>query len=115
VLKEEEEQKLLKYLFKMQDLGHPLTSGQLRLKVALATQTRETPWSTVGIPGKSWLRSFKLRHPELTSRKSQGLELGRAHGLCPTSATSLYYNLNELYTSFYYPPNHIWNCDESGV
>jgi transposase-like protein len=26
MLKEEEEEKLLKYLFKMQDLGHPLTS-----------------------------------------------------------------------------------------
>jgi hypothetical protein len=83
--------------------------------VALATQTRETPWSAAGVPGKSWLRSFKLRHPELTSRKSQGLELGRARGLCPTSVASLYYNLNELYTSFHYPPSHIWNCDESGV
>jgi hypothetical protein len=115
VLKEEEETKLVKYLFKMQDLGHPLTSGQLRLKVALATQTRETPWSAAGVPGKSWLRSFKLRHPELTSRKSQGLELGRARGLCPSSAASLYCNLEELYTSFHYPPSHIWNCDESGV
>jgi hypothetical protein len=115
MLKEEEEQKLLKYLFKMQDLGHPLTSGQLRLKVALATQTRETPWSAAGIPGKSWLRNFKLRHPELTSRKSQGLELGRTRGLCPSSAASLYCNLEQLYSTFHYPPSHIWNCDESGV
>jgi hypothetical protein len=115
ILKEEEEQKLLKYLFKMQDLGHSLTSGQLRLKVALATQTRETPWSTVGIPGKSWLRSFKLRHPELTSRKSQGLELGRARGLCPSSVASLYCNLEQIYSTFHYPPSHIWNCDKSGV
>jgi hypothetical protein len=99
----------------MQDLGHPLTSGQLRLKVALATQTRETPWSAVGVPGKSWLRSFKLRHPELTSRKSQPLELGHARGFCPSSAASLYCNLEELYNSYQYPPCHIWNCDESGV
>jgi hypothetical protein len=38
-----------------------------------------------------------------------------ARGLCPTSAASLYTNLGELYTSFHYPPSHIWNCDESGV
>jgi hypothetical protein len=55
VLKKEEEKKLVQYLFKMQDLGHPLILGQLRLKVAQATQTRETPWSAVGVPGKSWL------------------------------------------------------------
>jgi hypothetical protein len=115
VLKEEEEHKLVQYLFKMQDLGHPLTPGQLRLKVALATQTRETPWSAVGAPGRSWLRSFKQRHPEVSSRKSQGLEIGRARGLCPSSAASLYCNLEQLYTAFTYPPSHIWNCDESGV
>ena len=39
----QEEGKLFDDWFKMQDLGHPLTSGQLRLKVAMTTQTRETP------------------------------------------------------------------------
>ena len=37
VLKPDEEKKLVDYIFKMQDLGHPLTTGKLRLKVALAT------------------------------------------------------------------------------
>jgi hypothetical protein len=115
VLKKEEEKKLMHYFFKMQDLGHPLTSGQLRLKVAQATQTRETPWSAAGVPGKSWLRSFKHRHPEISSRKSQGLEMGRARGLCLSSAATLYYNLEELYNNSKYPPNHIWNCDETSV
>jgi hypothetical protein len=99
----------------MKDLGHPLISGKLRLKVALATQTRDIPWSTGNIPGKSWLRSFKQGHPELASRKTQGLKMGRARGLCPTSVASLYCNLEELYTSFHYPPSHIWNCDENKI
>jgi hypothetical protein len=42
-LKPDEEKKIVDYIFKMQDLGHPLTPGELRLKVALATQTRKTP------------------------------------------------------------------------
>jgi hypothetical protein len=58
VLKEEEETKLVKYLFKMQDLGHPLTSGQLRLKVALATQIRETPWSAARDPWEVMAKEF---------------------------------------------------------
>jgi hypothetical protein len=41
--------------------------------------------------------------------------MGRARGLCPSSAASLYCNLEKLYNSFKYPPNHIWNCDESGI
>ena len=99
----------------MQDLGHPLTPAEVRLKVALATQTRETPWSAVGVPGKGWLRRFRLRYHEIATRKSQGLEIARARAVCPTMAESLYTNLEELYTTFQYPPSHIWNCDESGV
>ena len=115
MLSQEEEGKLLDYCFKMQDLGHPLTSGQLRLKVAMTIQTRETSWSANGVPGKFWLRSFKLRHPNLVSRKNQPLEMGMASGLCPTIATTLYCNLQELYNTFNYPPSNIWNCNESGV
>jgi hypothetical protein len=41
--------------------------------------------------------------------------MGRARGLCPSSAANLYCNLEELYNSSKYPPSHIWNCDETGV
>ena len=96
-------------------MGHPLTPGQLKLKVVHATQTRETPWSATGVPRKSWLRSFKHRHPELVNRKNQPLKLARARGLCPSAAASFYCNLKGLYDTWNYPPSHIWNCDESGV
>jgi hypothetical protein len=115
MLSQEEEGNLLDYYFKMQNFGHTLTSGQLRLKVAMTTQTRETPWNANGVLGKSWLRSFKLRHPDLVSRKSQPLEMGKARGLCPISGVIIYYNLHEIYGTFNYSPSNIWNCDESEV
>ena len=115
VLKANEEKKLVDYIFQMQDLGHPLTVAELRLKVALATQTRFTPWSAIGLPGKSWLRRFRIRHPKIATRKSQGLDVSRARALCPIIAESLYANLEQLYNAHNYPPSHIWNCDESGV
>ena len=99
-LKPDEEKKLVDYIFKMQDLGHPLTLAELRLKVALATQTRETPWSATRVPGKGWLKRFRLRYPEIATKKSQGLEIARARVVCPTIAESLYSNLKELYTTF---------------
>ena len=57
-LKTHEEKKLVDYIFNMQDLGHPLTTAKLRLKVALATQTRSTSWSANGALRKGWLRHF---------------------------------------------------------
>ena len=53
-LKAHEQKKLVDYVFKMQDLGHPFTAMELCLKVALATQTnlQTTPWSALGVPGK---------------------------------------------------------------
>ena len=107
VLNESEEQILVDYCFKMQELSHPLIPLQLKLKVAQATQTRDTPWSDIGISGKPWLKSFRQRHPELVGRKCQPLELGRARGLCPNTIATLYCNLKYLYNTFKYPAGHI--------
>ena len=103
------------YVFQMQDHGHPLTAAELRLKVTTTLQTRFTSWSARGVPDKGWLRRFCSRHPEIASRRSQGLEVARARALCPITAESLYANLERLYTTYTYIPTHIWNCDKSGM
>ena len=114
-LKAHEEKKLVDYVFKMQDLGHPLTTTELCFKVALATQTRSTLWSTNGALRKGWLRRFLRRHPKLATRRSQGLKVVSTGSLCSTTTETLYSNLEFLYTSYNYPPTHIWNCNELGV
>ena len=81
----------------MQDLGHPLIPAELNLKVALATQKRETPLSAIGLLGKGWLRQFKLRHPKIATRNSQGLKVNRVRSLYLLIAKTLYMNLEELY------------------
>ena len=107
-LKAGEEKRLVDYLFKMQDLGHPLTPLELRLKVATATQTREMPWSASGVLGTDWLRRFCSKHPEIASRRSQGLEVARARSLYPATAETLYGNLETLYrTHNYHSRSHI--------
>ena len=114
-LKEDEENKLVDFIFKMQDIGYPLTPTDLRVNVAQATQARQTPWSASGLPGSGWLRGFRRRHPEISLRKSQELAVARARNMCPTIVASFYANLEYLYTTYNYPESHIWNCDESGV
>jgi hypothetical protein len=39
----------------------------------------------------------------------------RARNLCPENVASLFGNLQLLYSTHSYPPNHIWNCDEAGA
>jgi hypothetical protein len=64
ILNDEEENDLKTFLQKMQDSGQPFTPTQLKLKVAQLTQTRVTPFVD-GIPGKSWMKRFRRRHPDL--------------------------------------------------
>ena len=113
VPKQEEEQALESYMIKMVDYGHPLTTEELRLKVAFLTQGRVTPFKD-GIPGNSWFTWFKERHPNLTTRQSQELEYSRAKGLCTEKVASFYQNLQQLYDKHKYRPENIWNCNESG-
>jgi len=69
VLIDEEENKLVQYLLKMQELGFPLTIGQLREKVGILIQSRVTPF-TDGVPRARWIKCFKRRHPELAIKKA---------------------------------------------
>jgi hypothetical protein len=110
----QEENDLVQYLLKMQDLGYPLTVGELRLKVAEMTETRVNPF-TNNILGAGWLRWFRRHHSELVLRSIQGLEVNRARGLCPENVRSFYHNLHTLYELYKYGPERIWNCDESGA
>jgi hypothetical protein len=114
VLTVQEEEELLQYCFKMVDLGYPLTLCQLKLKVSELTQDRWTPFND-GIPGSSWVKWFRRRHPNITLRSSQGLEIARARGLCPANVATLYGNLASLYAEHSYAPDHIWNSDETGA
>ena len=110
----EEENELVKWIFKIQTLGHPISLSQCRLKVVEITQDRDTPF-TKGISSPGWVKWFKVRNPTLTLRVAQGLEHCRAKGLCPENEVSLYDNLLDMYTRHKYPDTHIRNCDESGA
>jgi hypothetical protein len=109
-----EEQLIVQWICKRQDLGWPITNLDLRLKVCEITQTRATPFKD-GIPGPGWLRWWKRRHPQLTLRVPQGLETAHARALSRENVDSFYENLQTLYSSHNYPPERIWNCDETGA
>jgi hypothetical protein len=98
----------------MANLGYFVNMGKSKAKVFELTQTRPTSF-TDGITGSNWVKWFHRRHPYLTLRSSQGLEIAHACAMCPENVTSFYDNLKLLYTQHNYAPDHIWNCDEMGA
>ena len=60
---------------------------------------------------KWWCR----RHLELIIRVAQALDAACARGLSAENAGIFYDNLEILYNRYVYPPDRIWNCDETGV
>jgi hypothetical protein len=94
--------------------GHPLTIGQLKLKIFEITQEKDTPF-TEGIHGNNWLKWFRHRHPELSLRSLQDLKLAYVKGLSLENVTTFYDNLLDLYREHAYAADHIWNCEEFGA
>jgi hypothetical protein len=64
-----------------------------------------------GIPGPGWLCWFCKRHPELSLWMSQGLDAGRARGLCPNNVSIFYENMGTMLQRGY-EAQYIWNYDK---
>ena len=114
VLSREEEKQLSAWLIEMAEAGHGLSPTALKMKVSNIAIGRDTPFRN-GIPGGGWMRGWKRRHPELSVRTSQALEVARERGLCEINVKSFYNNLEVLYDKNKYSPDRIWNCDETGA
>ena len=104
----------VKYLEEIVRIACSLNTNQLQLKVAEIIQTRLTPF-TNGIPQKSWVKWFKLRHPQLIMRSSEALDVNSAKTLNIEIVTQFYQNLEELYPQHNYDSWQMWDCDEIGT
>lgn len=115
ILTPSEEAKLVAYLHEMANRGFPLIWLQLKIKVvSLVQDGRETPFKN-GVLRNGWIRWFRKRHPEISLRSVQALEMARARSLYPENVASFYQNLQEAYEEHSYDPSYIWNADESGA
>ena len=92
VLSVEEDKLLVEWIMRMQTIEHPIAITHLRLKVVEIIQFCPTLFK-MGVPGQGWVKWFRRRHPELSLRRGQGLEVARARNLCPASIASFYRNL----------------------
>lgn len=112
VLNEVEEKALEEYIINIRNCGYPLTMDDLKYKVAEIVQTRVIPFQ-YDVLGSGWLKWFKKRHPNLSLRCPEGLEITTARALNPKNVKSFYSNLMHLYMQHNDPAERIWNCNET--
>jgi hypothetical protein len=94
VLSVEEEASIVNWVRQTLADGWPVGIKQLKMKVAEVTKGRPTPF-TKGIPGSSWLRLFKNRHPDLMIGMPE-VRQNKSYSLPSTLGVSCFYTYQSL-------------------
>lgn len=67
------------------------------------------------LAGKEWLRGFLKRHPELSLRRPTSTSVSRAIGFNKPQCERYFNNLSQLLLTHNFPPQSIFNMDETGI
>ncbi|XP_062703680.1 uncharacterized protein LOC134286122 [Aedes albopictus] len=65
--------------------------------------------------GRYWLQGFLRRNPTISFRKPEATSIARARGFNNPSVNNFYDLLQKTLDAKHYPPNRIFNADETGV
>ncbi|KAL0858570.1 hypothetical protein ABMA27_012420 [Loxostege sticticalis] len=102
----------------MESKFHGLTRSDLRRMAYMLAKRNNlpNPFQESGLAGKTWLRLFLKRHKDkLSVRKPTGTSFARAFGFNKDNVNNFFQLLDEIYEKNKYPPNRIYNVDESGL
>ena len=117
ILTVEEEQKLVEYVVHMGKIGYGRTRDQVFDIVAeiVSKDGRTNPFVN-GRPGRKWWELFKKRHPEITLRSPEKLQLARARCCTPEVISAWYGDFHKFLEehSLVNKAGYIWNADEAG-
>ena len=116
-LSNNEEDILVDYIKHLAKLGNPITLPRVK-EIAFEIRSRRAEFATSDLPinplGKRWLDRFRKRYPELDSVYSRSLESSRVEGLTYSVLNAFFEQLSELVSRNRYPPDAIFNFDETG-
>lgn len=112
----EEESELCRRIFRLADVGIPLTSTVIRRSVYEYCQRNgiTSPFDKKGIAGRKWLKLFLDRHPNVAKRKSQFMNPTRAGKLNRFLVNDYFAKLNEvmLKLDVYQNPQRLFDIGE---
>ncbi|XP_026019298.1 uncharacterized protein LOC113019676 [Astatotilapia calliptera] len=118
VFSEEVEKELAEHIKKLAEQFHGISPKKCReLALELAGRNNiPTPsnWTEKGLAGKEWFKNFLARH-HLSCRMPEATSLGRATAFNKTTVGEFFDNLAKVIDRYKFPPNMIFNVDETGV
>ncbi|KAI5715791.1 hypothetical protein M8J77_022459 [Diaphorina citri] len=117
ILTDELEKKLVEYLQIMEAKYYGLTRMDVRrMAYQLAVKNNLSHKFVSDIAGRSWLDHFLDRHKDKISiRKPTGTSFARANGFTEERVGHFFDLLESEFEKHNYPPDRIWNVDETGL
>lgn len=97
VLQKEEEERLVKWIIDMSEIGYGQCREQvcLMVKKILDSDKRPNPFPN-NMPGKDWWHAFLKRHSELSLRTPQALQTCRAKACTEKTMDRWYYDFEQF-------------------
>ncbi|GLD75025.1 uncharacterized protein AKAME5_002635800 [Lates japonicus] len=112
------EKELADHIKKLSEQFHGLTQKKCRELASELAERNNIPtpsnWTEKGLAGKDWFKSFMSRH-HLSIRMPEATSLGRATAFNRTTVGEFFDNLANVMDRHKFPPNMIYNVDETGV
>lgn len=117
VFSEEVELSLVSHLTEMSDRLFGLTSSDIRrlaFQLAESLKLKHTFSRKNKMAGWQWLKDFLKRHPQLSLRTPEATSIARASAFNKVQIEKYFNTLSALMERFKFPPESIYNMDESG-
>lgn len=119
IFAEEEEKDLAKYLETASKLYHGLTPKNVRMLAYQFAKSNKKKipdnWVVKEEASYDWFWGFMRRHRELSLRKPEATSLSRATSFNRHNVGTFFENLRSLMDRFQFPPQQIYNVDETGI
>lgn len=118
VFTEQMEIELCEHIIHLERLFYGLSTADLRriaFQFAEANKINHPFNKNRKLAGKDWVSSFLKRRGNLSIRRPEATSIARITGFSKHRVSEFFRNLKEILDKCNFPPNRIFNCDETGI
>ena len=112
------EKELVEYLLSLESMMFGLTTNYVRNLAFQLAEKNNLPNSFTKAKrkaGKDWLQGFMHRHKELSLRQPEATSAARAKSFNPQTVNKFFDLFEAVMDKYKFPPQRIFNCDETGI